>query len=282
MTLTRRSFLKCAGIGAMSLSFGGVLSACSSGSAPKASASVTGNADEVVVSMTTSSEPAAGFDPLVSMGLRRACARAAYPVDAYHHRQADLGFVNDLATAYSCSEDGLTWTFTIRDDAKFTDGQAAYRTRRGLHHQRRQRTTLPAEARPVHGEEGRRRDDDTVAELHLNKPFNALLYTLAGGGHRARCMAYDSASYGANPIGSAAATCWSNGIDGQQVILKANPDYYGEAPADEARRGGVHGRGRLPCGGCDPARLTSPTRRPPSADASSPCGYDLLDCTDGG
>ena len=35
---------------------------------------------------------------------------------------ADLTFENDLATDYSLSPDGLTWTFTIRDDAFFTDG----------------------------------------------------------------------------------------------------------------------------------------------------------------
>jgi peptide/nickel transport system substrate-binding protein len=36
---------------------------------------------------------------------------------------ADLTFENDLATGYELSDDGLTWTFTIRDDAVFTDGE---------------------------------------------------------------------------------------------------------------------------------------------------------------
>ena len=36
---------------------------------------------------------------------------------------ADMNFVNDLATDYSLSEDGLVWTFKIREDAYFTDGQ---------------------------------------------------------------------------------------------------------------------------------------------------------------
>lgn len=30
--------------------------------------------------------------------------------------------MNDLATDYGCSEDGLTWTFHIREGVMFTDG----------------------------------------------------------------------------------------------------------------------------------------------------------------
>ena len=36
---------------------------------------------------------------------------------------ADLTFEKDLATDYKLSEDGLTWTFKVRDDAYFTDGE---------------------------------------------------------------------------------------------------------------------------------------------------------------
>ena len=37
--------------------------------------------------------------------------------------KADLTFKNDLATSYALSDDGLVWTFTLRDDAYFTDGE---------------------------------------------------------------------------------------------------------------------------------------------------------------
>ncbi len=68
------------------------------------------------------SEPAAGFDPLFSWG----CARHVHePLiqSTLITTDADLNFVNDLATSYECSSDGLTWTFHIRDDAHFTDGE---------------------------------------------------------------------------------------------------------------------------------------------------------------
>ena len=44
--------------------------------------------------------------------------------------------------------------------------------------------------------------------------------------------AYDSATYGSNPIGSGRYVLkqWDRG---QQVILEANPDYYGQAPTME-------------------------------------------------
>ena len=35
----------------------------------------------------------------------------------------DMGLHNDLATFYECSEDGMVWTFKIRTDVKFTDGE---------------------------------------------------------------------------------------------------------------------------------------------------------------
>ncbi len=64
MAITRRNFVKLAGVSIASLSFGSLLSACSSTRTLTEGVSVTGNANEVVVSMTVNSEPAAGFDPL--------------------------------------------------------------------------------------------------------------------------------------------------------------------------------------------------------------------------
>lgn len=36
---------------------------------------------------------------------------------------SDLNFIGDLAKSYTTSEDGLTWTFPLRDDAKFSNGE---------------------------------------------------------------------------------------------------------------------------------------------------------------
>ena len=72
--------------------------------------------DEVVVSI--SSEPDS-LDPCQGWGHGTTPLVQSTLVE-YDY---DMQFVNDLATNYTLSGDGLTWTFTLRDDAKFTDGQ---------------------------------------------------------------------------------------------------------------------------------------------------------------
>ena len=215
--------MKVAGATAVAASMGGLLSSC--GSSAKSAGSVSGNADEVVVSMTTSSEPAAGFDPFFSWG----CGEHVHePLiqSTLIATDKDLNFVNDLATAYECSADGLTWTFDIRTDAKFTDGVALTArdvafTINGINASEAAEADLSMVKEAV-------AVSDTRVELHLTKPFNALLYTLAVVGIVPE-HAYDSKTYGASPVGSGRYMLeqWDKG---QQVILKANPDYYGTAP----------------------------------------------------
>lgn len=211
--------LACAVVVALSLS------GCGGQSASSGAKSVSGSDHEVVVSMTTTSEPTYGFDPLYSWG----CGEHVHePLiqSTLITTDADLNFVNDLATDYYSSDDGLTWTFKIRDDVKFTDGEpltasdVAF-TINGI----KNNEAAEADLSMVESAEA---VDDTTAVIHLNKPFNALLYTLAVVGIVPE-HAYDSATYGANPIGSGRYMLeqWDKG---EQVILKANPDYYGEAP----------------------------------------------------
>lgn len=211
--------LACAVVVALSLS------GCGGQSASSGAKSVSGSDHEVVVSMTTTSEPTYGFDPLYSWG----CGEHVHePLiqSTLITTDADLNFVNDLATDYYSSDDGLAWTFKIRDDVKFTDGEpltasdVAF-TINGI----KNNEAAEADLSMVESAEA---VDDTTVVIHLNKPFNALLYTLAVVGIVPE-HAYDSATYGANPIGSGRYMLdqWDKG---EQVILKANPDYYGEAP----------------------------------------------------
>src|SRR5690606_2530566 len=60
-----------------------------------------------------------GYDPTLGWG------RYGAPLfqSTLLTRNADLSIGTDLATDYSVSDDGLTWTVDIRTDATFTDGE---------------------------------------------------------------------------------------------------------------------------------------------------------------
>ena len=276
-TITRRQFAQLAGAGAATLSLGGLLAACTNGDAgtgdakPEEGVSAgTDTSKQVIVSMTPGSEPAAGFDPLVSWG----CGEHVHePLiqSTLIATTTELGFQNDLATSYEASADGLTWTFAIRDDVKFTDGQpltardVAF-TLNGIRNAEASECDLSMMKEAV-------ATDDTTVEISLHKPFNALLYTLAVIGIVPE-HAYDD-SYGDHPIGSGRYLLeqWDKG---QQVILKANPDYYGDAPKME-RVVVVFMEEDASLAAAQSGQVDVAYTAATFAD-NQPMGYDLLNC----
>ncbi len=180
--------------------------------------------DTVVVAMSPTSEPEAGFDPAFGWGagehVHEPLIQSTLTVT-----NPDLTIGYDLASGYTVSSDGLTWTVTIRDDAVFTDGEpltaedVAFTYNTVKHSSSVNDFTMLDYAEAA---------DGTTVVFHMNHPFSIWPYTMANVGIVPE-HAYDPASYGANPIGSGryALVQWDRG---QQVILEANPDYYGEAP----------------------------------------------------
>lgn len=232
--ISRRSFLgSTACVGAWAL-LAATLSGCTSGaddvkvdaSDAQASsvASESKTSSQVIVSMTPGSEPPAGFNPFVSWG----CGEHVHePLiqSTLITTNTDLTFKNDLATSYSCSDDGLTWTFTIRDDVVFSDGEPL--TAQDVAFTLTSIATNDGAEADLSMVSEVQAPDDTTVVITLNKPFNALLYTLAVVGIVPE-HAYGE-DYGTHPIGSGRYLLeqWDRG---QQVILQANPLYYGDAP----------------------------------------------------
>ena len=177
--------------------------------------------DSVIVTMPSTSEPEAGFDPVYGWG---AGEHVHEPLiqSTLTTTTADLKIGKDLATDYSVSEDGLTWTVTIRNDVKFTDGEpltasdVAFTYNLCVQNSSVNDFTMLKEAVAL---------DDTTVEFHMNTPFSIWPYTMAIVGIVPE-HAYDE-NYGQNPIGSGRYLMkqWDKG---QQVIFEANPDYYGE------------------------------------------------------
>lgn len=179
--------------------------------------------ESVVVTMPVSSEPEAGFNPVYGWG---AGEHVHEPLiqSTLLTTTADLGIGLDLATDYGVSDDGLVWTVSIREDVFFTDGEpltagdVAFTYNLCAKESSVNDFTMLEEAVAV---------DDFTVEFHLNTPFSVWPYTMAVVGILPE-HAYDE-NYGSAPVGSGRYLLkqWDRG---QQVILEANPDYYGEEP----------------------------------------------------
>lgn len=195
----------------------------SSAAAENTGAAAENGKDFVIVVMGPSSEPEAGFDPSYGWGagehVHEPLIQSTLTVT-----KADMTIGYDLATDMNVSDDGMTWTVTIRDDVKFTDGEKltaedvafTYNTLRD--NSSVNDFTMLKEAKAL---------DDTTVEFDMNRPYSIWPYTMAITGIVPE-HAYGP-GYGTNPIGSGRYIMkqWDKG---QQVIFEVNPDYYGDAP----------------------------------------------------
>lgn len=138
---------------------------------------------------------------------------------------SDLSFENDLATGYELSLDGLTWTFTIREDAKFTDGKSV--TARDVAFTLETAKAAKASVDLTYMKSAVAKDDTTVV-VTLNEPTSIFLNTIASIGIVPKHAYGDD--YGDNPIGSGPYKFveWKKG---EQILFVANENYYGGEPA---------------------------------------------------
>ena len=199
-----------------------LLSGCQGGS--QAGSNAGNKTDSVVIAMGPTSEPEAGFDPAYGWGagehVHEPLIQSTLTVT-----NKDLTIGYDLALDYRVSEDGLTWQVTIRDDVKFTDGEPLTAEDVAFTYNTVKASSSVNDFTMLDHAEA---VDDTTVVFHMTRPFSIWPYTMAVVGIVPE-HAYDSETYGTNPIGSGRYILkqWDKG---QQVILEANPDYYGEAP----------------------------------------------------
>ena len=109
----------------------------------------------------------------------------------------DMSFSNDLATGYNLSEDGLTWTFTLRDDAFFTDGEAVTASDVVFTFETAKAAQSSVDLTFLEAVEA---PDDTTVVFTLSRPTSTFLNTIASVGIVPE-HAYGP-DYGTNPIGS--------------------------------------------------------------------------------
>ena len=203
----------------------GALAGCGGGAdAQNAQEQSAAQTDTVVVAMGPTSEPEAGFDPAFGWGagehVHEPLIQSTLTVT-----NTDLTIGYDLATDYSVSEDGLTWTVTIRDDAYFTDGEQLTAADVAFTYNTVKATSSVNDFTMLDHAET---TDDTTVVFHMTRPFSIWPYTMAVVGIVPE-HAYPSAPSGIHPDGSGLYILeqWD---PGQQIILTANPNYYGEQP----------------------------------------------------
>src|SRR5699024_5752624 len=131
---------------------------------------------------------------------------------------------NDVAVDYHVSDDRLAWIVTIRDDARLTDGgpltaediDYTYETAKRSH----SLMDLPSMDKVE-------KVDPRTVKFTLRKRNSTFIYHLTNIGIVPK-HAYDD-SYSEHPVGSGPFQMvqWNKG---QQLIVKANPDYYGKKP----------------------------------------------------
>ncbi len=181
----------------------------------------------LTVVMPPTSEPEAGFDPAFGWGagehVHEPLIQSTLTVT-----NPDLTIGYDLATGMEASEDSLTWTVTLRDDVKFTDGEPLTAEDVAFTYNTVKSTSSVSDFTMLDYAEA---VDETTVVFHMTRPFSIWPYTMAITGIVPE-HAYDPATYGSNPIGSGRYVLkqWDRG---QQVILEYNLDYYGQQPRME-------------------------------------------------
>ena len=135
---------------------------------------------------------------------------------------------NDLATKYTVSEDTLTWTFKIRDDVKFTNGDSlkasdvAFTFNTTKEKATYMDLTMLDSCTAI---------DDTTVEFKLTKPCVTFIYTVAQVGIVPENAYSDQFGLSADQVIGSGPYKMVQWDKGQQFILEANEDYYGEQPA---------------------------------------------------
>lgn len=140
---------------------------------------------------------------------------------------ADMTFRGDLAENYSLSEDGLVYTFNLRQDAYFTDGEQV--TADDVVFTLNKCIADQTSADLAYAEKAEKVDDFTVT-VTLKQPVSFFLNTVASIGIVPE-HAYDPATYGMAPIVGSGPYKFVEWKRQEQLILEANENYYDGAPS---------------------------------------------------
>ncbi|MEG0856709.1 MAG: ABC transporter substrate-binding protein [Terrisporobacter sp.] len=199
----------------------GTIAGCSNTSKSTSTSGVETRKENNELVVAVGAEPEAGFDAIT--GGHGSITKVFF--STLLKRDKELGWENDLATDYKISEDKLKWTVTIRDDAKFTDGKPLTAEDVAFTYQTTKDSSTEIDLTMVEKVEAK---DDTTVEFTLTRPMSTFVEKLGACGIVPK-HAYND-EFKDKPIGSGPYEFvqWDKG---QQVIAKANENYYGDKPS---------------------------------------------------
>lgn len=137
---------------------------------------------------------------------------------------SDVNFVGDLATDYTVSSDGLTWTFPLRDDVKFSNGNPVTAEDVKFTYEMLKDDGMKFDLSFMKSIEAK--DEHTVV-ITLNEPRSTFVSQLTEIGIVPEDLYNDS--YSDHPIGSGPYQVVQYN-EGQQIIMEYNPYWYGSEP----------------------------------------------------
>ncbi|MGF7047334.1 peptide/nickel transport system substrate-binding protein [Paenibacillus sp. DS2015] len=137
---------------------------------------------------------------------------------------SDLNFIGDLAKSYTISDDALTWTFPLRDDAKFSNNEQVTPEDVKFTYEMLKEDGIKFDLSFVKSIDVI--EDNTIA-ITLNEPRSTFVSQLTEIGIVPKAH-YDE-NYSRNPIGSGPYKVVQYNA-GQQVIMEYNAYWYGKEP----------------------------------------------------
>lgn len=137
---------------------------------------------------------------------------------------SDLNFIGDLAKSYKISEDALTWTFPLRDDAKFSNGEQVTAEDVKFTYEMLKKDGIKFDLSFVKTIEV---GAGNTVMITLNEPRSTFVSQLTEIGIVPKAHYNDN--YSKNPISSGPYKVVQYN-DGQQIIMEYNPYWYGKKP----------------------------------------------------
>lgn len=137
---------------------------------------------------------------------------------------SDLNFIPDLAKSYEVSADGLTWTFPLREDVKFSNGEPVTAEDVKFTYEMLQEDGISYDLSFVKSIEAK---DGNMVVITLKQPHSVFVGQLTEIGIVPKDLYNDHYSH--NPVGSGPYKVVQYN-EGQQIILEYNDYWYGSKP----------------------------------------------------